>query len=51
MERLVGHLGTDVVTVGIGRFTPHHFIFAYDFGGEESRSSDLQAWIVEGRIP
>ena len=28
----------------------HHF-FAYDFGGEESRPSDLQAWIVEGRIP
>ena len=27
----------------------HHF-FAYDFGEEESRLSDLQAWIVEGRI-
>ena len=25
--------------------------FAYDFGGEESRPSDLQAWIVEGGIP
>ena len=27
----------------------HHF-FAYDFGGEESRPSNLQAWIVEGGI-
>ena len=27
----------------------HHF-FAYMFGGEESRPSDLQAWIVEGII-
>ena len=24
--------------------------FSYDFGGEESRPSDLQAWIVEGRF-
>ena len=27
----------------------HHF-FAYDSGGEDSRPSDLQAWIVEGGI-
>ncbi len=27
-----------------------HDLSAYDFGGEESRPSDLQAWI-EGRIP
>ena len=27
----------------------HHF-FADDFGGEESRPSDLQAWIAEGGI-
>ena len=26
-----------------------HF-FAYDFGGEKSRPSDLQAWIAEGGI-
>ena len=25
--------------------------FAYDFGGEEWRPSDFQAWIIEGRIP
>ena len=28
-----------------------HEFFAYDFGGEESRPSDLQAWIVESGIP
>ena len=28
-----------------------HDFFAYDFGGEESWPSDLQAWIVEGGIP
>ena len=25
--------------------------FSYDFGGEESRPSELQAWIVQGGIP
>ena len=28
-----------------------HHSFAYNFGGEESRPWDLQAWIVEGGIP
>ena len=27
-----------------------HDFFAYDFGGEDSRPLDLQAWIVEGGI-
>lgn len=27
-----------------------HNLFAYNYGGEESRPWDLEAWIVEGRI-
>ena len=34
-----------------GRLNFFIIFFAYDFGGGESRPSDLQAWIIEGGTP